>query len=81
MGLANLQALVLARTEKLREAAKEAFSKSQPDSDPVYSVFQEAFREVVRDDRRSHRLLQAAMVSFGIALLVFTAFGMRQLIF
>jgi hypothetical protein len=81
MGLANLQALVLAKTPELREAAKETFSKPYPDSDPVYSVFQEASQEVVRDDRRSRRLLQAAMTCFGVALVILTALGVRQLIF
>jgi len=81
MGVANLQALVLARTDKLRQAAKEALSKSQPDSDPVYSVFNEAFQEIVRDDRRSRRLLYVSMTCFGVALVIFTALGVRQLIF
>jgi hypothetical protein len=40
----------------------------------------DTWQEIVRDDKKSRRLLKASLVSYGIALLIFIVIGIRQLV-
>ena len=79
IGLADLPAIILASTEKLKQAAAERIPGTPIDEDPIYREFNAGFRQIVRRDKRARILFGALLCFFGIALLVLTILGIRQL--
>lgn len=73
----NLHDLPARIQSKFKDFAKPA--KSNPDTEPIHTVFDTEFEYICRRDRLCTRLFHASLVCFAMALLVFTVVGVRQL--
>ncbi|HZE64469.1 MAG TPA: hypothetical protein VE056_11340 [Pyrinomonadaceae bacterium] len=78
-GLTDLPAIILASTEKLKQAAFQRLPQTAIDDDPIYREFMAGFQQIVRRDKHARILYGASLCFFGFALLVLTILGIRQL--
>lgn len=78
MGLTSLPIVVMGKGDRMNRATREAVQTQNPD--PVVAVFQEGYDEVARQEIIALWLLRASLAFFGIALAIFTAIGVRQLV-
>jgi len=73
IGLHNFPLLLMAKNDEINKIAAE-------NRESLPTLAADTWQEIVRDDKKSRRLLKASLVSYGIALLIFIVIGIRQLV-
>ena len=76
--LSALPILIDEKASKIKEAAKAGFQTRDPY--PIGALFAEGLDKVARQDLTALRLLHVSLAFFGVALLVLTSIGIRQLL-
>jgi hypothetical protein len=79
-GLHDYPGLLMGKITKLREAANAIRPETPDSSEPFQEIVNKTFKSVAHRDTVSRRLVTASLIAYGIALLIFIAIGMRQLI-
>jgi hypothetical protein len=88
MGLSSLPVLIDERSNAIADATRTAVKTamesrlrlSAEDAAPVTAIFEEQLTKVAREDLAAYWLLRASLLCFGIALLILTIIGIRQLL-
>jgi hypothetical protein len=78
MELSSLPLLMTQNTRALKEAAREAIRVGE--TTPILDLAMQPFEQTSRKEQQGLWLLRGAMLCFGIALTVFTAVGLRELL-
>jgi hypothetical protein len=73
IGLHNFEGLLVSKNEQINQLAAD-------NRESLPSLVADTWQEIVRDDKRSRRSLTASLVFYGIALLIFSIIGIRQLV-
>ena len=78
MDLLSLPLLMTAESSDLRKAAEEAIRSRTVV--PMLAVYKRPFEKTAKQERRALFLLRSALFFYGIALSIFTAIGLCQLL-
>jgi hypothetical protein len=73
IGLHDFQGLLMTKSTRIREMLEE-------NRESLPTLTAETWKEIVRDDKISRRLLRASIICYGIALIIFIVIGVRQFI-
>ena len=73
MRLRNFEGLLKSKNDQINQLAAD-------NREALPSLVLETWQEIVRDDKKSLRLLKGSLVFYGIALLVFIIIGIHQLV-
>ena len=80
IGLHDLQANIIERSNKLREANANPNTNADDMLKVMSDVFTASLTPIVRRDKISRRLLNVAYLSYGVAILLIGILGARQLL-
>lgn len=80
MGLSSLPLLVEQQRDQTVERLKAAMQTQSSKVEKVSTLIEEQVTKLAREDLAVHWLLRASLACFGLALLILTSVGVRQML-
>lgn len=80
MNAGSLPAMFMSNTRKFEDAVEETISTPGQDAEPIVRVITESQEHINKRLKVSRGFFIASLSCFGVALLFFTAIGVRQLL-
>lgn len=78
INLEDLPLIIMSKHKELRDEINSMQSKSFDDTD-IPKIFNDGEQQIARNNRHSQRLFHAALITFGVAFVIFTTIGILQL--